>query len=96
MIGFGFRQFNWVGVFGVDNCNWGNWDGFRTFRQKTFRQKHGGGRFGKKKHAETSQAKNFCRNVSYHNVGRMLCMQARPHCRKDKLPLRSLRDLCYR
>ena len=30
------------------------WEGFRTFRQKTFRQKHGGGRFGKK----------ICRNVS--------------------------------
>ena len=28
--------------------------GFRTFRQKTFRQKHGGGRFGKK----------ICRNIS--------------------------------
>ena len=32
--------------------------GFRTFRQKTFRQKHGGGRFGKK-NAEPSQAKNI-------------------------------------
>ena len=29
----------------------------------------------------------------YHNVGHMRCMHARPHCRKDQLPLRSLRDL---
>ena len=30
------------------------------------------------------------------NVGHMLCMHARPHHRKDQLPLRSLRDLCSR
>ena len=29
----------------------------------------------------------------YHNVGHMRCMHARPHRRKDQLPLRSLRDL---
>ena len=28
----------------------------------------------------------------YHNVGHMRCMHARPHRRKDQLPLRSLRD----
>ena len=37
--------------------------GFRTFRQK-----HGGGRFGKK-YAETSQAKNIYRYVSYDMWG---------------------------
>ena len=39
----------------------------KTWR-RTFRQKHGGGRFGKK-YAETSQAKNICRNVSYDMWG---------------------------
>ena len=47
--------------------------GFRTFHKRRLWQKHGGGRFGKnmaadvsaKKYAETSQAKNICRNVSY-------------------------------
>ena len=28
----------------------------------------------------------------YHNVRQMRCMHARPHRRKDQLPLRSLRD----
>ena len=30
---------------------------------------------------------------SLYNVGHMRCMHARPHRRKDQLPLRSLRDL---
>ena len=29
----------------------------------------------------------------HHNVGHMRCMHARPHRRKDQLPLRSLRGL---
>ena len=33
------------------------------------------------------------KSIDYHNVGHMLCMHARPHSRKDQLPLRSLRDL---
>ena len=43
-------------------------NGFRTFQQKTFWQKNGGGHFGKK-YAKTSQAKNICRNVSYDMWG---------------------------
>ena len=33
--------------------------------------------------------------LTYHipNVGHIRCMHARPHRRKDQLPLRSLRDL---
>ena len=33
--------------------------GFRTFRQKTFRQKHGGGRFGKKNMPKRLRLKTF-------------------------------------
>ena len=63
------------------------------------------GRFGKrcfdknmaadvsaKKYAETSQANNVCRNVSYQKW-HILCIHARPHRRKDQLQLRSIRDL---
>ena len=35
----------------------------------------------------------YVNSRKYHNVGHMLCMHARPHRRKDQLPLRSLRDL---
>ena len=36
--------------------------------------------------------------LTYHipNRGNIRCMHARPHRRKDQLPLRSLRDLCSR
>ena len=33
------------------------------------------------------------KSIDYINVGHMLCMPARPHRRKDQVPLRSLRDL---
>ena len=35
----------------------------------------------------------YVNSRKYHNVGHMRCMHARPHRRKDQLPLRSLRDL---
>ena len=35
----------------------------------------------------------YVNSWKYHNVGYMRCMHARPHRRKDQLPLRSLRDL---
>ena len=35
----------------------------------------------------------YVNSRKYHNVGHMWCMHARPHRRKDQLPLRSLRDL---
>ena len=34
----------------------------------------------------------YVNSGKYHNVGHMQCMHARPHRRKDQLPLRSLRD----
>ena len=45
--------------------------------------------------SETSSKTFFVclKAIDYHNVGHMLCMHARPHRRKDQLPLRSLRDL---
>ena len=58
-------------------------------------------RFGKNMAADVS-AKKICRNVSGWKhlpkrfvwyVGHIRCMHARPHRRKDQLPLRSLRDL---
>ena len=47
---------------------------------------------------ETFLSKTFLvclKSIDYHNVGHMLCMQARPHRRKDQLPLRSLRNLRF-
>ena len=38
----------------------------------------------------------YVNSRKYHNVGHMRCMHARPHRRKDQLPLRSLRDLRFR
>ena len=35
----------------------------------------------------------YVNSRKYHNVGHMRCMHARPHRRKDQLPLRWLRDL---
>ena len=35
----------------------------------------------------------YVNSRKYHNVGHMRCMHARPHRRKEQLPLRSLRDL---
>ena len=35
----------------------------------------------------------YVNSRKYHNVGHMRCMHARPHRRKDQLPLRSLRDI---
>ena len=35
----------------------------------------------------------YVNSRKYHNVGHMRCMHARPHRRKDQLPLGSLRDL---
>ena len=37
------------------------------------------------------QKQTFCERK--YNVGHIRCMHARPHRRKDQLPLRSLRDL---
>ena len=35
----------------------------------------------------------YVNSRKYHNLGNMRCMHARPHRRKEQLPLRSLRDL---
>ena len=35
----------------------------------------------------------YVNSRKYQNAGHMRCMHARPHRRKDQLPLRSLRDL---
>ena len=35
----------------------------------------------------------YVNSRKYHNMGHMRCMHARPHRRKDQLPLRSIRDL---
>ena len=41
-----------------------------------------------------SKSRNkYANSRKHHNVGHMRCMHARPHRRKDQLPLRSLRDL---
>ena len=40
-----------------------------------------------------SNSRNKYVNSRKYNVGHMRCMHARPHRRKDQLPLRSLRDL---
>ena len=81
--------------------------GFRTFRHKTFRQQNGGRRFGN----FLLPKRLWCRNVftagerRFGNKfsvlpllmwGHIRCMHARPHRRKDQLPLRSLRDLRFR
>ena len=44
-----------------------------------------------------SKSRNkYANSRKHHNVGHMRCMHARPHRRKDQLPLRSLRDLRFR
>ena len=40
-----------------------------------------------------SNSRNKYVNSRKYHVGHMRCMHARPHRRKDQLPLRSLRDL---
>ena len=62
------KRLKWVVSNQFVENGWAKEKGFRTFRQKTFRQKHGGGHFGKQ-NAETSQAENICRNVSYNMWG---------------------------
>ena len=64
----------------------------KTFRQKTFRQKHGGGRFGKKIMPKRLRLQTFAETFRMI-CGHIRCMHARPHRRKDQLPLRLLRDL---
>ena len=54
--------------------------------QKTYLLDHQNKQKGKFNPYGLSESENI-------NVGHMRCMHARPHRRKDQLPLRSLRDL---
>ena len=47
----------------------------------------------KPSHLHSNSRNKYVNSRKYHNVGHMRCMHARPHRRKDQLPLRSLRDL---
>ena len=42
---------------------------------------------------DSNSRNKYVNSRKYHNVGHMRCMHARPHRRKDQLPLRLLRDL---
>ena len=56
--------------------------GFRTLRQKSFRQKQGGGLFGKKIFRNVSGLKHLPKHFVWY-VGHNRCMSARPHRSKD-------------